>query len=199
VIDEYKTLRREVRNETKVQGSRFIATASPAASRDEADAFVSRVRKEFFDATHNCFAYRLGVEGNVFRYNDEGEPAGSAGRSILSAIDSASLTEVVVVVTRYFGGTKLGVGGLARAYSKAAQQALALSETVMRYKTETLRATFPHSHISNVMRVVSMLGAKIADTSYDEEVHAVLEIRSSKVNELRELLVDHTSGNIRFT
>jgi uncharacterized YigZ family protein len=198
VTDEFKTVQHQARSELNVQGSRFIATASPAGSREEADDFVGRVRKEFFDASHNCFAYRLGTDGNEFRFDDGGEPGGSAGRPILSAIDSVGLTDVAVVVTRYFGGRKLGVGGLARAYRRAAQQALISSEKVTSYKTETLPATFPHSHIGNVMRVVSLLNAKIADTYYDEEVHALLEIRKSKVDELRGMLVDQTSGNIRF-
>ncbi len=198
MTDEYKTIQSEARAETKVEGSRFIATASPVTTKTEADQFIERIRKEFFDATHNCFAYRIGMGSDLFRFNDDGEPSGSAGKPILAAIDKPGLTDIVTVVTRYFGGTKLGVGGLARAYGNAAALALASAQVVTKYKVDVLEASFPHAHISNVMHVVSKIVARIVDTTYDEEVHVNLEIRQSKLEELKSLLVNHTSGNIRL-
>lgn len=198
VSDEFKTLKGEVRAELKVQGSKFITTAVPSTTKEEAEEFITRLKKQFHDATHNCYAYRCGTDGGQFRFNDDGEPSGTAGKPILAAIDKFGLTDVCLVVTRYFGGTKLGVGGLIRAYGEAAQQALTTGETLTMYVLETLRVSFPHSHISNVMHVTSKCGARIADTTYDEEVHLVLEIRKSKAEELRSLLVNHTNGNIRI-
>lgn len=194
--DEYKTIQSEAREQTKVQGSRFIATALPVTTKAEAEQFIAKLRKEFRDATHNCFAYRLGTDGTLFRFNDDGEPGGSAGKPILAAIDKLELTDVIVVVIRYFGGTKLGVGGLVRAYGDVAEQALLNAEKVTKYKTHLIEATFPHSHISNVMHVVSKLGARIVDTQYDEDVHLDLEVRLSKVDELRTALVEQTRGNV---
>ncbi len=196
--DEFKTIKSEARAETKIHGSRFIATALPVSTKAEAEQFLAGIRKEFRDATHNCFAYRVGTDGMQFRFGDDGEPGGSAGKPILAAMDKLELTDIIVVVTRYFGGTKLGVGGLVRAYSDAAEQALLKAEKLTKYKTEIIEATFPHSHIGNVMHVVSKIGAKIVDTLYDEDVHAKLEIRLSKVEELKSLLVNQTNGNINL-
>ena len=172
------------------------AHAAHDALRAEAEQFLDRERRTYHDATHHCFAYRLGTDGTQFRFSDAGEPSGSAGKPILAAIDAQRLTNVIVVVTRYFGGTKLGVGGLVRAYSDAALLVLERAEKVTKYKTTLLEATFPHSHISGVMHVVSTVGAKIVDTTYDEDVHAVLEIRLAKAEELKTALVNKTRGNI---
>jgi len=197
--DEFQTLKNQVRAEIRVQGSRFICTLHSASTKEEAEEFVGRIRSEFFNATHHCYAYRLGTAGDRFRYNDDGEPVGTGGKPILTAIDRIGLTDVVAVVTRYFGVTKLGVGGLARAYGEAAEKAISSAEPVTQYVLLPLRISFPHGHISNVMHVVSKLGARIMDTVYDEEVHLQLEIRASRREDLRSSLVNHTSGNIRFT
>lgn len=197
--DEYKTINEAVRTELKVQGSRFIASVSPSSTKLAAEEFIARTKKKFHDATHNCYAYRCGTGGTLYRFNDSGEPSGTAGKPILAAIDKAGLTDVCVVVTRYFGGTKLGVGGLIRAYGEAAEQTLSSAEQVTRFVYDTFRASFPHSLISNVMHVASKCGAKIADTIYDEEVHLELVVRRSKAGEFHSQLVDHTGGNIRFT
>lgn len=196
--DEFKTIEREVRAETKVRGSRFIATAAPAADRREAEELVARVRAEFHDATHHCFGYRLGTDDNEFRHSDAGEPSGSAGKPILLSIDKRGLTNVCVVVTRYFGGTKLGIGGLVRAYGNVADQALAAAHTRTRFKTTLIEASFPHAQISNVMHVISKAGARLVDTTYDEEVHLQLEIRQSQAREFASLLINQTCGNIRL-
>ena len=194
--DEYTTIKSPTTTEIKVIGSRFLATAHPILTKQDAEQFLAKIRKEFWDATHHCYAYRLGTDGIQFRFNDDGEPGGSAGRPILGAIDKCGLTDVLVVVTRYFGGTKLGVGGLVRAYSEASELVLSRSEKLVKHVTETLVATFPHSHISNVMHVVSRVGAKIVDITYDEEVHATLDVRISRCEELRSALVNQTNGNI---
>ncbi len=195
--DEYKTLHNGARKELNVRGSRFIAVALPVTEKVEALQAIETVRKEFYDATHHCFAYRMGIGGSEFRSNDDGEPSGSAGRPILSAIDKLGLTDVIVVVTRYFGGTKLGVGGLVRAYGSAADCALEAGGCIARFAMGTLDIAFPHLRISNVMHVVGRTGARITGTSYDEEVHMVLEIRQSHIEALRASLVESTSGNLR--
>ena len=198
VNDEYNTIQGETKAETRVQGSRFLAAAFPILTKDDAEAFISRIRKSLHDATHHCYAYRIGTEERQFRFNDDGEPAGSAGKPILAAIDGLHLTDVIVVVTRYFGGTKLGVGGLVRAYSGAAGAALSMARVVTKYQTGVIRASFPHSCISNVMHVIAKLDACIVNTLYDEEVHLDIEIRTSRSDELASALIEHTSGNVKL-
>ncbi|MDH3252389.1 MAG: IMPACT family protein [Ignavibacteria bacterium] len=194
--DEFTTINARLRKETKVRGSRFVATAIPASTRDEAEEFVHHIHREFHDATHHCYAYRTGFEGAGFRFNDDGEPSGTAGKPILAAIDKFGLTDVLVVVTRWFGGTRLGVGGLTRAYYGAAERTLSNAERVVRFITDTFEVTFPHAYIGNVMHIVSREGAKISDTRYDEDVHITMEIRRSGHDRLRDALIAQTSGNI---
>jgi len=196
--DAYTTIAREARAKTKIRGSLFIATAVPVATREDAERVINRIRSEFGDATHNCFAYRIGPDGGETRMADDGEPRGTAGRPIRESIEKHSVTNVVVVVTRYYGGTKLGVGGLKRAYSEAASDALQTAQKAEMFVTEQLVASFPHSYISSVMHAITKVSARVSDAVYDEEVHRTIEIRKSKAQELESLLMDQTSGNVRL-
>src|SRR5689334_18781908 len=130
VDTSFKTITGHSRAELKVRGSRFIGTAVPVNSKEQALEELEKIRKEFWDATHNCYAWRLAPDGLQYRFADDGEPSGSAGKPILFVVQQRELANVLVVVTRYFGGTKLGVGGLARAYSDAAMAALDLAEVI---------------------------------------------------------------------
>jgi uncharacterized YigZ family protein len=198
VSDEYFTIQKQAGIELRIQASRFLATTAQVSTRDAAEEFIDGLRRKYYDATHNCFAYRCGVEGTQFRSSDDGEPSGSAGKPILAAIDRAQLTDVCVVVTRYFGGTKLGVGGLVRAYGESAARGLEASGRQQKFIVEGIPICFPHALISNVMHVVSTSGARIADTRYADDVHLLLEIRRSKADALRARLIDHSSGKVRF-
>ena len=192
--DTYTTIQRRGTAEVKVQGSRFVALAVSGGTREEIDPLLESVRKEYFDATHHCYAYRLGTGKEAYRMHDDGEPAGTGGRPILTAIDREGLTDVVVVVTRYFGGTKLGVGGLARAYGEAATQALRDAGRETRYLVVQLDLTFSHDLTSAVMHCISRLQARILETAYDEQVHMRVEIRQSMAGELQDRLVEQTGG-----
>ena len=192
--DTYTTILRRGRAEVKVQGSRFIALAVPGTTREEIDPVLESVRKEYFDATHHCYAYRLGTGREAYRMHDDGEPAGTGGRPILAAIDREGLTDVVVVVTRYFGGTKLGVGGLSRAYGEAATQALRDAGRETRYVVAELELVFSHDVTSAVMHCISRFQARIVDTAYDDQVRMRVEIRQSMVGELNDRLVEQTGG-----
>ena len=196
--DHYRTVRAEVRLETKVQGSRFIGISLPVRTREDATSALKAIRKEFFDATHHCYAYRIGPKGEQFRSSDDGEPGGTGGRPILAAIERKELSDVLVVVVRYFGGTKLGIPGLGRAYGQAADASLSAAEILERYSTDLVAVTFSHDQTHAVMHLVSELGARIVDTSYDEEVHLTLEIRRSLADRLRLSLVERTAGNIKI-
>ena len=196
--DHYRTIRAAARLETKVQGSRFIGIAVPVRTREDAMVALKAIKREYFDATHHCYAYRVGSGRGQFRSSDDGEPGGTGGRPILAAINRKGWSDVMVVVARYFGGTKLGIPGLGRAYGQAAEAALEAAEPVERYTTDRIVATFPHEQTHPVMHLVTELGAAIIDTSYDEEVHLTIEIRTSRAGEMRRLLVERTAGNLRL-
>ncbi|MDH4071104.1 MAG: IMPACT family protein [Ignavibacteria bacterium] len=196
--DEYKTILRESESILKVEGSRFLARALPVDASAAAEKALKGIRRRYHDATHHCFAYRTGTTGEEFRCSDDGEPSGTAGRPILFSIDKYELTNILVVVTRYFGGTKLGTGGLARAYGAASDQALKEAAIATRYITEGLLVTLPHDQIGNVMRCISGAGIRIDDTTYDEDVHLRLEVRRSRIESLKEELAEATAGNVRI-
>ena len=145
-IATYKTIALTTQAEFKDKGSRFIAFAYPIQTLEEVKQYVSILREEHHKARHWCYAYRLGVDGTQFRANDDGEPAGSAGRPILGQIDSAGLTDVLVIVVRYFGGTLLGVPGLIHAYKTAAAEALTVAEVIEKNveKMVWLRCEYPY-------------------------------------------------------
>ena len=134
-----------------------------------------------------------------FRANDDGEPPGTAGKPILAAIDRAALTGVMVVVTRYFGGTKLGAAGLARAYRRSAELAIGAGERLSVYVCVQLPVSFPHACVGPVMRAVSVAGGRIASSRYDMEVHMEIEIRRSRAGDLRTALLEGTGGAVRFS
>ncbi len=196
--DSYTSIEAPKRHEIKVRGSRFIASVCPVSSLEEAERALSELRREFFDATHHCYAYRLGPERSKFRAVDAGEPSGTAGKPILAAIDRRGFTDVIVVVTRYFGGTKLGTGGLARAYGEAAGEVLAAATPRVCYAMITLRASFPHAMVGPVMHTVGKAGARVEATEYDDEVHLALSIRASRAEELEAALVEGTRGAVRI-
>jgi uncharacterized YigZ family protein len=197
--DSFTTIAGASHREIRVLGSRFLAVAEPVRGREEVETILARLRKEYHDATHHCYAYRIGQGGNEFRANDDGEPSGSAGRPILAAIDHGGLTHVLVVVIRYFGGTKLGMGGLVRAYGEAAAGALSAAETKVCYDLDVIRIDFPHERIGTIMHILGSIGAKIRQTDYGSGVRMTLEIRKSKSAELKSLLIERTGGAVKLT
>jgi uncharacterized YigZ family protein len=136
------------------KGSKFIAFVLPVKDEEEIGKHLARLRRQYFDARHHCYAWRLGAEGTHYRANDDGEPSGSAGKPILGQIVSCGLTNVLVAVVRYFGGVLLGVGGLAHAYKQAAADALAHATVVPGILAETYRVTFEYPDMNHVLRVV---------------------------------------------
>jgi uncharacterized YigZ family protein len=196
MADSFSTIGHRSQCEMKVLGSRFIADVVPVEDRLQAEAELEAVRKRLHDATHHCYAYRVGTGGEQYRLHDDGEPGGSAGRPILAAIDRHGLTNVLVIVTRYFGGTKLGVGGLARTYGEAAESGLTTAGRRECYRLTQCTATFAHAHTNAVMRLAAQLHAKIAAARYEEQVTMTLEIRESLSDQLRAALVETTRGQV---
>jgi uncharacterized YigZ family protein len=195
--DEFLTVRDPARAQTRVRGSRFIARLAPVRAEPAAREFIDRIARKDHDASHHCFAYRLGLgRETVARSSDAGEPSGTAGRPILDAITSRGLTDVVVVVTRYFGGVKLGTGGLARAYRDCADRALDAAETVRKVLTREWRLRFPYPLTAEVEAVLERHGARTVDRRYGEEIALTVAVRRGRAAALREALLEAGRGRI---
>lgn len=195
--DYYYTISLNARApEIKVSGSRFIADLVPVASKDAVEAYLFIVSKEFYDASHHCYAYRLGNLGDLVRASDDGEPSGTAGKPILSVLVGAELTNVLCVVTRYFGGTKLGTGGLARAYSEAAQLAVqhAVQKQVLLTKTILLNCSY--EELAMIERLLSQYELRPYESEYGERISMKLDIRLSLIEKFLEELHDKFFGKV---
>jgi uncharacterized YigZ family protein len=193
--DGFQTLAGEVRCETdKVKGSRFLALAAPVGDAAAASAVLEAVRGEFPAATHHCFAYRLAARGGATRCHDDGEPAGSAGRPILQQIEARGLHEALVVVVRYFGGTKLGVGGLRRAYGGAARQVLELAPVREVVYSTLFSLRYPYECSRPVEALLRVHGGALDSSSYAERVEAVVRIPAARAAAFVRDLTESTSG-----
>jgi len=158
--DYYFTIEKPSVAEFKDRGSRFVAYAFPINSIEEFKVRLAEVKKEHGKASHHCFAYRIGLDGNTHRVSDDGEPSGSAGRPILGQIDSKQVTNVLIVVVRYFGGTLLGVPGLINAYKTAATLALQVTPLVQKPVLEIYRLQFDYTQMNEVMMVVKQFDSR---------------------------------------
>ena len=183
--DTYTTIRARAEASFTEKRSKFIAFAMPVRTAEEAKACVEAVQKEYYDARHVCYAYMLGPERKDFRANDNGEPSGTAGKPILGQINSRGLTDVLVAVVRYFGGIKLGTGGLVAAYRTAASLALDQAETEVRTVDDTLTVAFEYPFMNDVMRIVKEESPDIVEQSYDTDCLMTLRIRRSAMPRLR--------------
>ena len=192
--DTYLTIDRPARAELRVLGSRFIAEAIAVTSPGEAQQALEGIRRRMHDATHHCWAYRLGPNGAEARFSDAGEPSGTAGRPIMSALERLALTDVLLVVTRYFGGTKLGTGRLARAYGEAASSVLAACGSRECVVQELLAVRVPHQRIGELTHVVALCGGKIRGTAHAEEAEYHVELRLSRLEEFSAMLAERTAG-----
>jgi len=192
-----RTLAASLRHEPpKIRGSRFIASVAPVGSAEEATAFIEARRREFHDATHGCFAWRVGSDANHFRTSDDGEPSGTAGRPILREIDGRELTDVVVVVTRYYGGTKLGTGGLIRAYAGAASAALERAEIVEVPIVRSLRLHFPYELTGAVRSILNAFALTPGKSAYGAEVEMEIAVPVAEADRVCRELREATAGRI---
>lgn len=192
--ETFITLAAEMRHEPdKIKGSRFIASLSPVPDEAAAAAFCVQVAREFPDARHHCFAWRIGAGGEQFRSSDDGEPSGSAGRPILMQLEGHELTNLCCVVTRYFGGTKLGVGGLMRAYGGAAGKACDRAQLKDVIITELLSIEHPYSLSGPVSGLLSAHGLEPIEASYSETVQFKLRVPVARCESFLRELRDRTA------
>lgn len=158
IKDSYRSIASMSEGLFKDNGSRFIALAYPVETEEQVKTIVASLKKEYHDARHHCYAYRLGYRGDRFRANDDGEPSSSAGRPILGQIDANGLSDILVVVVRYFGGIKLGIPGLIRAYRTSAADAIANSRIIEKVACRRFRLSFGYLNMNDVMKTVKDLG-----------------------------------------
>lgn len=188
---------REGRAELREKASRFLAFASPCSSPEEAAATVSSLEREHHDATHVAFAWRIGAgDAATSRASDAGEPSGTAGKPIAAAIASAGLTNVAVAVVRYFGGTKLGKGGLARAYRESAARALESAGARTVYATRRVVVTCPYARLGALKRLVRPPDISVVAQEFGEESSMTLEVRESMVEDLKAQLDEARMGYV---
>ena len=197
--DSFLTISKENTFYTKEKGSKFIGRVFPANSRDRAEDIIALINKQFYDATHNCFAYRIGFGGNEqTRFSDDGEPLGTAGKPLLQSIVGENLTNVCLVVTRYFGGTKLGTGGLMRAYSKAATEVIKKCSIEKVYLKTRVTLRFQYDLTSSVFRMVEKFDGEIQSQQFKEFVELVIFVRLSQLDQFVNQLIENTAGKIEI-
>jgi uncharacterized YigZ family protein len=180
-----------------VVNSRFIATAGPVFSVDQAKAFVSRVKDEFSDASHNVSAYLVGYGNSVIAHcHDDGEPSGTAGRPTLAVLRGSGLGDVAVVVTRYFGGTKLGTGGLVRAYGDAVRSVLEILPRAMRVLTHVVQVDLPYPYFERVQLLVEAHHGEILEEAFGVEVSLTVRIPTESLEEFQQALREASNGRL---
>ena len=186
--DTYLTIQDKSEGIYTEKRSKFLAFAHPVETIDEIKDLLTDYKKKYYDARHVCYAYMLGPERTDFRVNDDGEPSSTAGKPILGQINSRELTNILVVVIRYFGGVKLGTSGLIVAYREAAAEALSAATVIEKTIEETVTFTFPYVMMNSVMRVVKELNPRIVEQKYDEMCIITLAIKRSMAPMLEERL-----------
>ena len=187
--DDYLSIKASSEGLYKDNGSRFLSLAYSVKSAEEAEEIVKKLRKEHYDARHHCYAYRIGLKGEPWRANDDGEPSGTAGRPILGELLSRNLSDILVVVVRWFGGVKLGVPGLIKAYRTATQEALLNAETITKTATLPIKITFPYSQTDKVLRELRKRNIEDSDKKFEEECSLTAHVPLSKTESLKEILL----------
>ena len=190
MLSQYKTVYKGGEGEIVEKKSRFIATVVPVHSEEEALKFVEAMKKKYWNATHNCYAYVIGENHELQRYSDDGEPGGTAGKPMLDVLTGEEIHNAAIVVTRYFGGTLLGTGGLVRAYSAAAKQGLASSVIITKIPGVKLRLATDYAGLGKIQYILGQRGIKILDSIYTDKVEIAalvpLDVLEAVKAEIRE-------------
>ena len=182
--DTYKTIRIPAEGIFKDRGSKFLAYAYPIEHENEIKPLVENLKKEHFKAVHHCYAYRLGLDRSNFRVNDDGEPSGTAGKPILNTLLSQDLTNILVIVVRYFGGTLLGVPGLINAYKSATIEVLGVADIFEKTVNDVYNVSFDFVQMNDVMKAVKEFSLKIRNQTFDNQCTMELEFRKTLTNQV---------------
>lgn len=189
MTDQYKTISDKIGEGYYTdKRSKFLAFAHHVTTTDEIKALLAQYRKKYYDARHVCYAYMLGGERSDFRANDDGEPSSTAGKPILGQINSNELSDILIVVVRYYGGVNLGTSGLIVAYREAAADAIAHCEITMQQVEEIVEYDFPYVMMNDVMRIIKEMSPRIVAMNYDNNCSVKLSIRQSEAQQLRDKL-----------
>lgn len=183
-MDTFKTVKETAKGLFTEKKSKFISFAVPAQTVDDVKSEVEKYRKEYYDARHVCWAYMLGPDRREFRANDDGEPSGTAGKPILGQINSNELTDILIIVIRYFGGVKLGTSGLIVAYKEAAIEAIANAEIIEKTVDQDISFQFEYPFMNDVMKIVKDLEPTILSQQYDTDCSMSLRIRKGLYDQL---------------
>ena len=194
----YLSVKNECETQKIIEKSRFITTSKHISGEEEAKDFISDVRRRYPDATHNCYAYIADNLGNFPRFSDDGEPSGTAGMPILEVIKNKKLYETAVVVTRYFGGIKLGAGGLVRAYSGSAAENLEQTEKVLYDVCSQSQYSVDYSSVDAVMRFCAENSASIINTLYSDDVTFIIAIKKAHEEEFNSGLINRLNGKVKI-
>lgn len=197
-MKSYRTIYEGGEGEIVEKKSRFIATVAPVTSEEEALEFISGTKKKYWNATHNCSAFVIGENQEVSRCSDDGEPSGTAGRPMLDVLLGEGIHNAAVVVTRYFGGTLLGTGGLVRAYSKAVQEGLKSCVIIEKQKGILQKLGTDYNGIGKIQYLLGQKGYAIMDSEYTDTVKVEVLVPVEEIEELREEITEATSGRTEF-
>lgn len=195
----YKTLHEFGMDEIIIEKSTFIGYAKPIKTEEEAVEFINEIKKKHKDATHNVWAYTVGKSMNIQRYSDDGEPQGTAGIPTLEVIKKEDLRDVVVVVTRYFGGIKLGAGGLVRAYTKGAKIGLEAAKIIEKVIYQEIKIKIDYNQLGKVQNEIMNMGYFIKDTIYEDNVEIIVYSRKNEIDNLIEKITNITSATANIT
>jgi uncharacterized YigZ family protein len=198
IIDKYYTIKEHFSSEIKISKSVFISNIFSVDSKEKIKENLSLIRKKINNAHHHPYAYRLGLDENNFKANDYGEPSGSSGKPILEVIDKYELTNVMLIVSRIFGGVKLGIGGLKRAYFESAESCVVKENIITKYLTEFITAEFDYKYINQFMNYLEKHNIKILENNSDEAVRLKFEMRLSFIDNIKKDLTNLTNGSLKF-
>ena len=198
-MSTYKTLHEFGMDEIIIEKSTFIGYAKPIKTEEEAVDFINEIKKKHKDATHNVWAYTVGKSINIQRYSDDGEPQGTAGIPTLEVIKKEDLRDVVVVVTRYFGGIKLGAGGLVRAYTKGAKVGIEAAKVIEKVMYKDVRIKIDYNLLGKVQNEIMNMGYFVKETVYEDNVEFIVYSRIDEVEKLTERIIDITSATATIT
>ena len=192
--DTYLTIGSSCSGNLKVLGSRFTGNAEPIIDKESAEEFITNISKKYHDATHNCYAYKLITEREeTVRTSDDREPQGTAGKPILTVIEKQNLYNVIVLVTRYFGGKKLGKGGLMRAYRECAEVTLSHARIIKKTIYEKIYLEFPYNETGSVMKIISEFDGKVSSQVYEDKCSLSVEIRRDYLDKFKDKIFDISS------
>lgn len=191
MVTEFQTIKAKSDSFFKEKGSKFYSFAFPVKSEKEVKTCLKNLKEDFKDAGHHCYGFKLGVDGKKYRYSDDGEPNNSAGKPIYGQLNSFEVTNVLVVVIRYFGGTKLGVGGLIQAYKEGAKLALENAVVITEEVTEQLNVHFKYEEMNVMMSLVKIFDLKIVNQNFELECLITLEFPIKKKDDLLQKIMDY--------